>query len=52
MLETGDKWAPTKKLVKVMEKIKSLMVVPNLETPMNGEAANDYKNGTWAAKAK
>lgn len=52
MLETGDKWAPTKKLVKVMEKIKSLMVVPNLETPMNGEAANDYKNGTWSAKAK
>lgn len=52
MLETGDKWAPTKKLVKVMEKIKSLLVVPNLETPMNGEAANDYKNNTWAAKAK
>lgn len=52
MLETGDKWAPTKKLVKVMEKIKSLMVVPNLETPMNGDAANDYKNGVWFAKAK
>jgi hypothetical protein len=30
MLETSDKWAPTKKLAKVMEKIKSLMVVPNL----------------------
>jgi ubiquitin-protein ligase len=52
MLETGDKWAPTKKLVKVMEKIKSLLVVPNLETPMNEEAAKDYKNNTWAAKAK
>lgn len=52
MLETGDKWAPTKKLVKVMEKIKSLLVAPNLETPMNGEAAQDYKNNVWFAKAK
>jgi len=52
MLETGDKWAPTKKLVKVMEKIKSLMVVPNLETPMNPEAAQDFKNNTWLGKAK
>ena len=52
MLETGDKWAPTKKLVKVMEKIKSLLVAPNLETPMNGDAAQDYKNNSWFAKAK
>ena len=52
MLETGDKWAPTKKMVKVMEKIRSLMVVPNLEQPMNGDAAKDYNNGTWAQKAK
>lgn len=28
------------------------MVVPNLDTPMNNQAAQDYKNGTWAAKAK
>lgn len=35
-----------------MEKIKSLLAAPNLQTPMNGEAATDYKNGTWAAKAK
>jgi hypothetical protein len=42
MLQTGDKLAPTKKLLnKVMEKIKFLIVVPNLETPMNGDAAND-----------
>jgi ubiquitin-protein ligase len=52
MLETGDKWAPTKRLVKVMDKIASLMVAPNLDTPMNNEAANDYKNNTWVAKAK
>lgn len=52
MLETGDKWAPTKKLVKVMEKIKSLLVIPNMEAPLNGDAATDYKNNTWAAKAK
>ena len=52
MLETGDKWAPTKKLVKVMEKIRSLMVVPNLDSPMNGDAAKDYQNGTWEQKAR
>ena len=52
MLETGDKWAPTKKLVKVMDKIKSLMIIPNLETPLNNEAAEDYKKGTWQQKAK
>lgn len=52
MIETGPKWAPTKKLVSVMEKLRSLMLVPNLETPMNNEAAVDHKNGTWAQKAK
>jgi len=36
MLEIGDKWAPTKKIVKVMDKIASLMIAPNLDTPMNG----------------
>ena len=35
-----------------MDKIKSLLVLPNLDSPMNNEAAADYKNGTWAAKAK
>lgn len=35
-----------------MDKIKSLLVLPNLESPMNPEAAQDYKNGTWAQKAK
>jgi hypothetical protein len=30
-----------------MDKIKSLMIAPNLESPMNPEAAGDYKNGTW-----
>jgi ubiquitin-protein ligase len=35
-----------------MDKIKSLMVAPNLDTPMNPEAANDYKNGAWENKAK
>jgi ubiquitin-protein ligase len=47
MLETGEKWAPTKKLFTVMDKIKSLMVAPNLDTPMNPQAAQDYKNGSW-----
>lgn len=35
-----------------MEKIKSLLVIPNMEAPLNGDAATDYKNNTWAAKAK
>jgi len=35
-----------------MDKIASLMIAPNLDTPMNNEAANDYKNNTWFAKAK
>ena len=52
MLETGDKWAPTKKLTKVMEKIMSLLVIPNMDSPLNQEAAKDYQNKTWEAKAK
>jgi ubiquitin-protein ligase len=52
MIETGPKWAPTKKIVSIMEKLKSLMLAPNLDTPMNNEAAADYKNGSWNQKAK
>ena len=35
-----------------MDKINSLMMAPNLDSPLNNEAANDYKNGSWANKAK
>lgn len=35
-----------------MEKIGSMLVVPNLETPLNMQAANDYKKQTWEQKAK
>lgn len=35
-----------------MDKINSLMMAPNLDSPMNAEAANDYKNGTWDKKAR
>lgn len=35
-----------------MDKIKSLLAVPNLDSPMNGDAATDYKNGSWQGKAK
>ena len=51
MLETGEKWAPTKRLVKVLEKIISLMIMPNLEQPINQNAAQDYQNKTWHQKA-
>ncbi len=35
-----------------MQKIQSLMIAPNLDTPLNNQAAQDYKNGAWFAKAK
>ena len=35
-----------------MEKIRSLIVVLDLELIMNGDAVKDYKNGTWHQKAK
>lgn len=52
MLEIGDKWAPVKNLVKIMDKIISLLAAPNLDSPMNPDAANDYRKGTWEEKAK
>lgn len=51
MIETGDKWAPTKRLNKVLEKIVNMMQEPNLDTPMNEKAAADFKNKTWEKKA-
>lgn len=51
MIETGDKWAPTKRLNKVLDKIVNMMQEPNLDTPMNEKAAADYKNKTWEKKA-
>lgn len=35
-----------------MDKINSMLMAPNLDSPMNPEAANDFKNGTWEKKAK
>ncbi len=35
-----------------MDKIKSLMVAPDLTTPINAKAAEDYKKGTWEKLAK
>lgn len=52
MLEIGEKWAPVKSITSIMDKIKAMMVAPNVESPMNAEAAADYKNNTWFAKAK
>jgi hypothetical protein len=28
------------------------MIAPNLDSPVNNQAAQDYKNGTWQEKAK
>jgi ubiquitin-protein ligase len=52
MIETGEKWAPTKRLTKIIEKILSMMFTPNLDTPLNEKAAADFKNGTWQKKAQ
>ena len=35
-----------------MDKINSLLMAPNLDSPLNNEAANDYKNGSWPKKAQ
>ncbi len=35
-----------------MERIISLMIAPNLDSPVNNQAAQDYKNNTWFNKAK
>jgi ubiquitin-protein ligase len=51
MIETGDKWAPTKRLTKVIEKIINMMHTPNPDTALNGDAAKDFRNGTWEKKA-
>jgi hypothetical protein len=34
-----------------MEKVINLLHTPNLDTPMNEKAAQDFKNGTWEKKA-
>ena len=53
MLEISpDKWAPTKQLTKIIDKIYSLMIAPNLDSPLNQQAAKDYQNNSWFAKAK
>ncbi|MCL4120781.1 UNVERIFIED_CONTAM: hypothetical protein GTU68_057889 [Idotea baltica] len=53
MLEIGEKqWAPVKNIVKIMDKISSLMMAPNIDSPMNPEAAQDFKNGAWENKAR
>lgn len=50
MLETNE-WQPTKKLSGVFDKIKSMMVSPNPDTPLNEKAAADYRNKIWEKKA-
>ncbi len=53
MIDTShEMWAPTKRLTKVMERIVSLLIAPNLDSPVNNQAAQDFKNNTWFNKAK
>jgi ubiquitin-protein ligase len=53
MIEVDStKWAPTKKLVTVLDKIVSLLVAPSQENALNQNAAADFKNGQWEKKAK
>lgn len=35
-----------------MDKVRSLLIAPNADNPMNIQAATDFKNGTWEQKAK
>ena len=43
MIETGAKWAPTKKLVAVMEKIKSMLVAPSKDNAFNADSAKLFQ---------
>jgi ubiquitin-protein ligase len=43
MIETGAKWAPTKKIVSVMEKIKSMMVAPSTENGLNPDSLKEFQ---------
>ena len=51
MIGITDKWAPTKKLLEVIGKIKEMMLVPNPDMPLNQDAANSYKAKTWHQQA-
>ena len=43
MIETGAKWAPTKKLVSVMEKLKSMLAAPSADNAFNAQAAQEFQ---------
>ena len=53
MIEVDStKWAPTKKLITVLDKIISLLIAPSQDNAFNQNAATDFKNGQWEQKAK
>ena len=52
MVAEKSKWDPKNRITLVMEKLKSVMLVPSPSNNSNQVAFNDYQNGTWHQKAK
>lgn len=54
MLETGSKWAPTKKLCAVMDKLKSLLVAPSSDNALNPDCAKIFTSdrAKWFSEAQ
>jgi len=52
MLAEKSKWDPTSRITLVMEKLKSVMLVPSPSNNSNPVAFNDLQSGTWFQKAQ
>ena len=52
MVAEKSKWDPKNRITLVMEKLKSVMLVPSPSNNSNLVAFNDLQNGTWHQKAK
>jgi len=48
----ADKWVPTKKLKDVFDMIATIFIEPNMDTPINANAANLYKTDIKKFKEK
>ena len=54
MIETGAKWAPTKRLATVMDKLKSMLVAPSNDNALNADCAKQFQSNQaqWYKQAQ
>lgn len=54
MIETGTKWAPTKRLATVMDKLKSMLVAPSNDNALNPDCAKQFQSNQaqWYKQAQ